>query len=325
MGAQSKKESPLLAAYLVVGEDALKRNRVMARLRKRLESMGDLAFNSDTFDGQNAKGADIVAACKTMPFVSDMRLVEVENVEKLKKDDAEELVAYLGAPSSTTVLIMMAEKLAKNTRLYKAVSAIGSNAVIDCAPPKRWDLPKLVRGLAVGHGITITEGAAETLISRVGEDTVHLDNELKKLALAHRGIDPVNENEVLEMVSRTVEVKPWEFVDAFAARNVRKCMLCLTQMESTSPHALLAMCTTRLRELICARSLAERSMLHMLPATLGVPEWRVKNHALWARNFTAEELRGALVSAMETERRMKSGEDENTVFIEWVLSSIRRS
>ena len=63
----------------------------------------------------------------------------------------------------------------------------------------------------------------------------------------------------------------------------------------------------------------------MLPATLGVPEWRVKNHALWARNFTAEELRGALVSAMETERRMKSGEDENTVFIEWVLSSIRRS
>ena len=52
MGAQSKKESPLLAAYLVVGEDALKRNRVMARLRKRLESMGDLAFNSDTFDGQ---------------------------------------------------------------------------------------------------------------------------------------------------------------------------------------------------------------------------------------------------------------------------------
>ena len=78
MAAQSKKESPLLAAYLVVGEDALKRNRVMARLRKRLESMGDLAFNSDTFDGQNAKGADVVAACKTMPFVSDMRLVEVE-------------------------------------------------------------------------------------------------------------------------------------------------------------------------------------------------------------------------------------------------------
>ncbi|MEY8562227.1 DNA polymerase III subunit delta [Eggerthellaceae bacterium 3-80] len=325
MAAQSKKESPLLNAYLVLGEDALKRNRVMTRLRKRLETMGDLTFNSDTFDGQSAKGTDIVSACRTMPFVSDVRLVEVENVEKLKKEDAEALVAYLGAPSATTVLILIAEKLAKNTRLYKAVSAIGQTAIIDCTPPKRWDLPKLVRDLAIGHGITITDGAAETLINRVGEDTIYLDNELKKLALAHRGLDPVNENEVLEMVSRTVEVKPWEFVDAFAARNIRKCMLCLTQMESSSPHALLAMCTTRLRELICAKSLADRSMLQALPATLGLPDWRVKNHALWARNFSAEELREALISAMDAERRMKSGENEDGVFIEWVLQSIKRS
>lgn len=127
------------------------------------------------------------------------------------------------------------------------------------------------------------------------------------------------------MVSRTVEVKPWEFVDAFAARNIRKCMLCLTQMESSSPHALLAMCTTRLRELICAKSLADRSMLQALPATLGLPDWRVKNHALWARNFSAEELREALISAMDAERRMKSGENEDGVFIEWVLQSIKRS
>lgn len=321
---QSKKETPLLSAYLVVGEDALKRERVMTRLRKRLEAMGDLAFNSDTFDGQTAKGLDIVTACKTMPFVSDMRLVEVENAEKLKKEDAEAIVSYLSAPSSTTVLILMAEKLPKNTRLYKAVSTLAPTAVIDCTPPKRWELPKLVRELAQGHGVTITDGAAELLIRRVGEDTVYLDNELKKLALAHRGLDPVNENEVLEMVSRTVEVKPWEFVDAFAARNVRKCMLCLTQMESTSSHALLAMCTTRLRELICAKSLADRSMIQTLPATLGLPDWRVKNHALWARNFTAEELRGALVHAMDAERRMKSGGDEDGIFVEWVLRSIRR-
>ena len=60
------------------------------------------------------------------------------------------------------------------------------------------------------------------------------------------------------MVSRTAEVKPWEFVDAFAARDVRKCLLYLGRMDSVSPHALLAMCTTRLRELVCARSMADR-------------------------------------------------------------------
>lgn len=87
---------------------------------------------------------------------------------------------------------------------------------------------------------------------------MHLDSELKKIALAHRGTDAVNEHEIVDMVSRTAEVKPWEFVDAFAARDVRKCLLYLGRMDSVSPHALLAMCTTRLRELVCARSMADR-------------------------------------------------------------------
>ena len=79
--------------------------------------------------------------------------------------------------------------------------------------------------MAVTHGVTLTEGAAVKLVDLVGEDTVHLDSELKKIALAHRGTDAVNEHEIVDMVSRTAEVKPWEFVDAFAARDVRKCLL----------------------------------------------------------------------------------------------------
>ena len=38
--------------------------------------------------------------------------------DKLKKADAEQLVSYLGSPNGSTVLALVAEKLAKNTRLY---------------------------------------------------------------------------------------------------------------------------------------------------------------------------------------------------------------
>ena len=44
--AQTKKDTQLLNAYLIVGEDELKRETVIRRLRQRLEKMGDLAFNS---------------------------------------------------------------------------------------------------------------------------------------------------------------------------------------------------------------------------------------------------------------------------------------
>lgn len=322
--APSKKEDALLPVYLVVGEDALKRAAVMRRLRARVAEAGDLSFNSDEFDGEAASGAEVVSACNTMPFASPLRLVSLRAAEKLKKADAEALVAYAASPNPTTVLALEAEKLAKNTRLYKAVAKVGRTAVIDCTPPKRNELPKMVRSMAVGHGVAFTEGAAAKLVELVGENTVHLDAEVAKLALAHRGADPVGEHEVMALVSRTAEPKPWEFVDAFSARDLSKCLLCLHRMESASPHALLAQCVSRLRELVCARSLCERGAAASLASVLKMPDWRCKNHVRWARGFSAAELRRALVSARDAERAMKSGSDADGAFLDWVLSVVPR-
>lgn len=321
----TENKDTLLAVYLINGEDALKRQTVLKRLKARIEKLGDLSFNSDEFDGERASGDAIVAACNTLPFASEARLVLVTSADKLKKADSEPLVAYLSNPSETTVLALVAEKLAKNTRLYKAVAAHGKTAIIDCAPLKRFELPKTVRSLAVSHGVTLTEGAAEKLIDLVGEDTIHLNNELKKIALSHRGNDAVNEHEIVELVSRTAEVKPWEFVDAFASRNQKKCILLLSRMDSASPHALLSMCVSRLRELICAHSLAARGAQRSLAVTLKMPDWRVKNHLMWARSFTAEELRRSIIIARDTERAMKSGTDPNSAFLDWVLAVTRRA
>lgn len=320
-----KKNNELLPVYLVVGEDALKREAVLTRLRTRMEAFGDLSFNSDEFDGEVATGDAVASACNTMPFASEKRLVYVRNVDKLKKPDAEALVDYLKTPSATTVLALEAEKLAKNTRLYKAVAAFGKTAIIDCAPPKSYELPRQVRAMATGHGVTFTEGAAVKLVELVGENTVHLDNEIKKIALAHRGADAVNENEVISLVARTAEVKPWEFVDAFAARDLAKCLRYLQAMESTSPHALIAMCVGRIRELMCAQSLMRRGSIAQLAKTLGQPDWRVKHHGTWARQFTAAELRAALSSARDAEQAMKSGSDPASAFIDWVVKTLKRT
>ena len=335
------KNNQLLPAYLVVGDDALKRDRVTARLRARLERMGDLSFNSDTFDATGeCTGADIVNACNTVPFASPVRLVEVRGGDKLLKDDSEALVDYLKAPCETTVLCVVAEKLAKNTRLYKAFAALGKTAVISCSAPTERDMPAMVRDMAVSHGVTFTPAAAQALVELVGANTVHLNAEVEKLALAHSESGPVGDQEVRSMVTRQAEVKPWQFVDAFAARDTKTCLLYLSRMQSVSPHALLPMCTTRIRELICARSLAKRgngNAANIASALTAIakkpkgksapkprPEWAFKKHVGWARNFTAGELRAALSSARDTERAMKSGADPNAAFMEWVVNVTAR-
>ena len=324
-GPMAEKDS-LLPAYLINGEDELKRETVLKRLRARISTLGDIDFNSDSFDGETAAGSDIVAACNTVPFASEVRLVVVHAADSLKKADAEALVSYLARPSDTTVLCLVARKLAKNTRLYKAAASVGPRAVIDCAPVKKYELVRNVRGMAVTHGVTLNDAAAQRLVDLVGENTVRLDAELKKLALAHASNgQPVGVAEVEAMVARTAEAKPWEFTDAFAARDIAACVGLLPKMESSSPYALIGMCVTRIRELIAAHALAARGQSGAKPlaARLKVPEWRVKNHAGWARRWKPAELRSALSSARDCEQAMKTGADPDAAFLEWVLAVLR--
>lgn len=323
MATQATKDS-LFPAYAAVGDDALKRDAVAKRLRARLQKLGDLSFNYDEFNGETAEGGSIVAACNTIPFASPVRMVRIKDADKLKKADSEELVAYLQSPNDSTVLLLEAEKLAKTTRLYKAVAAFGKNAIIDCAAPKRAELPRLVRSMAVGHGITITDGAARLLVELAGEDTVRLDAELGKIALAHVGSDAVTEHEVSGLVARTTEVKPWDFLDAMSARNAKRTLVCLSRMSSVSPHSLIAMSTGRIRELICAKTLVNRGEGRAIAAALGKKDWQVKHHSEWAARFTESELRAAILAARDTERAMKSGSDPDEAFLDWLLSFLNR-
>ncbi len=319
--------NPLLPAYLANGEDELKRETVLGRLRARMSEFGDLDFNSDVFDGETAVGGDIVAACNTVPFASEARLVVVHNADLLKKQDAEALVDYLREPSPTAVLCLVSRKLAKNTRLYKAVVALGKQAVIDCAPRKSYELSKTVRALAVSYGITLSDAGARHLVELVGENTVRLDAEIRKLALAHTGAHSIGPSEVEALVTRSAEAKPWDFTAAFAARDVSRCISLLSRMDSISPYALIGMCVARLRELIIAQALANRGQTttKALAIQLKLPDWRVKNHLTWARCWRAEELRGALISARDAECAMKSGSDADAAFLEWTLSVLRTS
>lgn len=320
----------LLPAYLIVGDDALKREVAVRRLRARMDALGDAAFNTEDFDGEVAIGADIVAACNTVPFACEKRLVFVHNAEKLRKADSEELVAYLSAPCETTILALEAEKLAKNTRLHKAVAAVGSKAVIECALPKgRDELPRKVREMGPGHGITLTEGAARRLVELLGDDTVRIDSELRKLALAHEGAGPVDEREVGALVARATEPKPWELTDAFAGRDLARVLKTVSLMRSSSPHALLPQCVRRVRELICVQSLMRRGAGDQeMAQALGLSParaWTLKNYKAWVRAWRAGELRRALATARDAEQHMKSGGIPEAVFKDWLVGTLAKT
>lgn len=313
----------LAPLYLLVGEDGLKRETARRRLISRFKDMGDADFNIDMFDGENASVADVLASCIVLPFVSEQRLVVVDSVEKMGKEALGQLALYCDDPSETTVLCLIAEKLAKNTVLYKRIAGSYPKSIVDCAPKGRKELPQLVSNMARAHGVTMEPAAAVALIALVGDSTVRLDSELTKMAASVGAGGLISREVVARMVGRTAELKPWDLTDAFSERDITQVEHVLARLDSQSPFGLLALCETRVRDLLRAKALEDRGRGNELAAALGRPDWQVRNLRSWARRWTCGELQAALKDAERAERDMRSGADQKSRFELWLLSSCR--
>ena len=310
----------LLPAYLIVGADELKRGAAVRRLRSRVPA--DMAdFNLDELDGASLEEpGQLISSAQTMPFCADFRLVIVNGAGELAKPVSEAVVSYLADPNPQCVLCLVAEKLAKNTRLYKAVAKVGPHSVIDCAPLKRWELPPYVVKLAQKRGLSMDNAAAQELVERVGESTVALDNQIATLAQLVGDAGRITLADVEANVAQIAEVSPWAFADAVCERNAPRAMEMLNLLKAPSLVFLPSVLVGRLRELICAKSLDARGAASGLARELGRQSWQVKNHVRWSRAFGEEELVELLGQAAVCECALKGSQDSEAAFARFVLA-----
>lgn len=310
----------LLPAYLIVGADELKRDAAVRRLRSHVPA--DMAdFNLDELDGASLEEpGQLISSAQTMPFCADFRLVIVNGAGELAKPVSEAVVSYLADPNPQCVLCLVAEKLAKNTRLYKAIAKVGPHSVIDCAPLKRWELPPYVVKLAQKRGLSMDNAAAQELVERVGESTVALDNQIATLAQLVGDAGRITLADVEANVAQIAEVSPWAFTDAVCERNAPRAMEMLNLMKAPSLVFLHSVLVGRLRELICAKSLDARGAASGLARELGRQSWQVKNHVRWSRAFGEEELVELLGQAAVCERALKGSQDSEAAFARFVLA-----
>ena len=284
----------------------------------------DLDFNSDSFEGESANADDVVAACNTLPFLSERRLVVVKSVDKMPKAGQDVLAAYAADPSPTTVLVLTAAKLAKNTKLFKAVDRLGGAA--EYAAPKKSEYPRDIQRVFADRGKRIDLEAAELLVTAVGYDLRRLSAEADK-AIAYVGErGEVTRTDIEQVASTTATSSVFELSGALANRDAHTALQLLGELlgDGESVFGIHATALKKLRELIIARSLidAGHGSLSDICRALGFPEgqsWRFKNLPRQARGFTSAELVDALRAAAETEAQMKTSRDSRLVFERWIV------
>lgn len=313
-------------AYLVVGTDDLKRDTTIARLKGHLDPSLEV-FNLDERDGAATKADDVpslVASLQTLPLGDGVRIVVVRNADRLPKRGTEAVLAYLRDPTPGCVLLLVADRLAPTTELYKAAKAAGPRAVIDCAPQTGYRLIPLVTRMAAKSGLAMDEDAAKELVSRVGESTTMLSTQIALLKTFCGEGGHVSRADVEAHVARVAEAKPWDFLDAVSMRDATRALQQYELLKAGSTQTgLLSLLTQRVRELVCAQSLDARGESGRLVSELGIGANRafaVKHHVSWSRRFAQGELGRALVACARADEAMKSGADADVEMVRLVVA-----
>lgn len=247
----------------------------------------------------------------------------MRNVEKLSKDGLEALAAYAENPAETTVLALSAEKLAKNTRLYKFIDKRGG--VVERKTPKGAEFQRRVVQMASEQGKEMSVDAAEALVAATGENLRTVSAELQKLVSFVGSRERITRADVDQVSSDTAKLKIWEFTDALAARDCAGALRIASNLMGAgeSVYGLHAMALRTVRDLIAARSLLDRGQTSAaeLGRALGKPEWMVKRLPRQAAAFSASELTALLRAAAEGEAHMKTSRDARLVFELWIMKS----
>ncbi len=246
------------SAYLIVGEEALQRDEALAALRACVLAGAPVDFNLDRLEGAATSRAELIDALRSLPVMSQRRLVELREPEApraLGRGLAEALAAIVEelAQGSASVLVVIAAKADRRTRWVKAV---GESATLHCdAPRGRRELVAFIRAEAKSQAVLLAKGVPERLAERIGAQPLLLRQEIAKLSLL---VEAKAEVTIEHVVAASIDVADepvWELTDAIGAGHGPDALVLLARLArgGAAPPLVLGALASHFRRLVRVR------------------------------------------------------------------------
>ncbi|HSE84247.1 MAG TPA: DNA polymerase III subunit delta [Thermodesulfobacteriota bacterium] len=298
-GLSGNEISPV---YIFSGSQTYLMDQTVAELKKTvLGASGD--FNFSLYYGDSAGAKDIVDTAKTYPMLSKMRLIVVKNAERLPAGELKLIDSYFSSPSPFTCLVLVFGE-GKKPVLDNKSQVVFVDFDLDTK-----DVYESIKGDAERLGCRITKDAASMLVSLVGENLQDIHTELEKLALFVREQNKIGVGEVERFTQKTQFEDVFQLVNAIAAKDKKKALSVLLELESTKeePLAILNRIGWRIRQIWKAKELIDRKA----PQDVMLKELKVSKGALYyiqqeAKSFSYNDIKRISNALCESDRMLKT-------------------
>ena len=191
------------------------------------ESTRDLAFSS--YHADETDPSEIVSVAETLPFLAERRVIFVRNAERYDNEAAmKSLLPYIENPCPTAILILLANRIDRRLKLFKACDKAGF--AVGCPELREQEVRLWINQEAKARDKRIDPDAVHQIVQRAGTRLSDVENALN-LVCGYAGEEPViHEADVVAACADVAEEEVWALTDAIATSNMREAVRLLRDL-----------------------------------------------------------------------------------------------
>ncbi|MCB0356708.1 MAG: DNA polymerase III subunit delta [Bdellovibrionales bacterium] len=302
---------------LIFGDEGFLINEALKLVRKHVIEPATMDFNYDSFFADADNVSKVRDTLETLPMMAARRLVVYRDIEKLKEKDWEQLYSLIEDPLDSCCFVLVAAKIDKRKRYFK--SCLKKGQIIELKKPYDNQIPAWIDYIAYNHELKLNTGSIQILQQLVGNQLADLNSEIAKLKQFLGNKKTVDEQDVLQVVSRVRINSVFDLTEAIGAKDRAGALTFLANLLDHGQSELAAIALI-LRHLRIIASLKEGLKLGLRGAKLcskvGVPSFFLQNYLQQCEKWNPQQISHAVKVLHETDKAIKSSPVSSHIWLE---------
>lgn len=315
---QDIKTGQFKQVYLLMGEEDYLRNQYKNRLKEALLGDGD-QMNLNLFQGKEAVSQAIIDMAETMPFLSERRVLVLDNTGLLKGAQ-EALAEYLKEPASTAFFVISEKEVDKRGKLYKAIRQKGY--ICEFNEQDENTLKKWIRQSVARENKQMEERALALFLNKTGTDMSGIRTEMEKLFCYCHDKDMISSADVEAVTTERITNRIFDMIRAVAEKKQKQALDLYYDLLALKepPMRILALLARQFQMLLQVKELKEKGHdSRYIGEKTGLQPFIAKKYMDQAAGFKSRMLRQAVEDCVQAEEDVKTGKLNDMISVELLI------
>lgn len=329
LSSKSLSETPFL--FTIIYKEDFLRQKAVDVIIKKFNTSAATTPAITFFDGEEAPLASLMDEISTLSFFASLKILILNNAEKISKAESEKLEQIMASPSSSSILILSYTALAANTRLYKIAEKHG--ALLEIPEEKSWEKEKnaleWLLHEAAAQNIKIESKAAQLLVKQIGPDYALLAQELEKLVCYTYSKQLISLKDVEDISVRVHSETAWQLGEALFLRDSPSALRIAQGLlkDGVAFLTLLRQIRSQFQiEFQVCSLLARGATPEQVTQNFPYMKGRILEHHLqMAKNYGMERFRRGIICIDEHELMAKNSSTEHTLLAQRLIIKLTLS